>query len=197
MPDKSDRIRKSVIQTMMNFLLILSVFHRDTSIKDLELCHPKMAIVFNNVSLKECGYDKVLDRIEAYKQLLLEEAIEFYCEKISDDTYIGQKKWKEIKKDVMESQQYENEEWFKKLSQYEVDLISSLKSIQSEIGSPKAQINPVFDPIRKKEIEEKIDVLFKEENFYFYKVIDNPNEEEIKNRFDEESEIERLINDCI
>ena len=156
-----------------------------------------MAIVFNNVSLKECGYDKVLDRIEAYKQLLLEEAIEFYCEKISDDTYIGQKKWKEIKKDVMESQQYENEEWFKKLSQYEVDLISSLKSIQSEIGSPEAQINPVFDPIRKKEIEEKIDVLFKEENFYFYKVIDNPNEEEIKNRFDEESEIERLINDCI
>ena len=103
MPDKSDRIRKSVIQTMMNFLLILSVFHRDTSIQELELCHPKIAIVFNNVSKKECGYLKVLERIDAYKQLLLEEAIEFYCEKISDDTYIGNKKWKGIKKAVMES----------------------------------------------------------------------------------------------
>ena len=32
MPDESDRIRKSVIKTMMNFLLMLSVFHRDTTV---------------------------------------------------------------------------------------------------------------------------------------------------------------------
>ena len=35
MPDKSDRIRQSVIMSMMNFLLILSVFHKDTKVKDL------------------------------------------------------------------------------------------------------------------------------------------------------------------
>ena len=76
-------------------------------------------------------------------------------------------------------------------------MISSLKSIQSEIGSPEAQINPVFDPIRKKEIEAKIDVLFKEDNFYFYKASDNENKEETTNQIDEENEIERLINDCL
>ena len=50
MPDKSDRIRQSVITSMMNFLLILSIFHKDTTVQDLKKCHPHMAIVFNNVS---------------------------------------------------------------------------------------------------------------------------------------------------
>ena len=40
MPDKSDRIRKSVITSMLNFLLILSVFHEDTTVEDLKRCHP-------------------------------------------------------------------------------------------------------------------------------------------------------------
>jgi hypothetical protein len=40
MPDKSDRIRQSVINSMMNFLLILSVFHKDTTVADLKKCHP-------------------------------------------------------------------------------------------------------------------------------------------------------------
>ena len=50
MPDESDRIRKSVIKTMMNFLLMLSVFNRDITVEEIRKCHPKMAVVFNHVS---------------------------------------------------------------------------------------------------------------------------------------------------
>ena len=42
LPDESDRIRKSSIKTMMNFLLMLSVFNRDTTVEEIMRCHPKM-----------------------------------------------------------------------------------------------------------------------------------------------------------
>ena len=87
MPDKSDRIRQSVITSMMNFLLILSVFHRDTKVEDLRKCHPQMAIVFNNVS-KQQDMKYAIERIDAYKQLLVKEATEFYVDQLSDDTII-------------------------------------------------------------------------------------------------------------
>ena len=35
MPDESDRIRQSVIKTMTKVLLILSIFHSETSVEDL------------------------------------------------------------------------------------------------------------------------------------------------------------------
>ena len=79
MPDESDRIRQSVIKTMMNFLLILSVFHRGTTVEDLKRCHPKMAIVFNHISKYE-NFKLVLERIDMYKTLLLEDAVAFYCQ---------------------------------------------------------------------------------------------------------------------
>ena len=50
MPDQSYRIRQTVVKAMMNFLLILSVFNRETTVEELKRCHPKMTIVFNNVS---------------------------------------------------------------------------------------------------------------------------------------------------
>ena len=50
MPDESDRIRQSVIKTMTKVLLILSIFHRETSVEDLQRCHPIMAVVYNHVS---------------------------------------------------------------------------------------------------------------------------------------------------
>ena len=88
MPDESDRIRKSAIKSMMNFLLMLAVFNRETSIKELKSCHPTMTIVFNHVS-KYTDYTLVLERIEKYKDLLKEDAVEIYCHKISDDTIIN------------------------------------------------------------------------------------------------------------
>jgi hypothetical protein len=47
-----------------------------------------MAIVFNNVS-KQQDVKYAFDRIEAYKQLLAKEAIEFYCDEVSDETCIS------------------------------------------------------------------------------------------------------------
>ena len=88
MPDESDRIRKSVVKTMMNFLLILSVFHRNTTVKEILDCHPKMAIVFNHVS-KYGDYKLILERIDMYKSLLIEDSVDFYCHQISDDTIIN------------------------------------------------------------------------------------------------------------
>ena len=90
MPDQSNRIRQTVIKAMMNFLLILSVFHRDTSVEDLKECHPRMAIVFNNVS-KYDNEQLGKDLIQAYKKLLLDDATGFYCDQISDDTVVADK----------------------------------------------------------------------------------------------------------
>ena len=44
-----------------------------------------------------------------YKSLLLEDAVEFYCEKISDDTIIDGKNWLNRKKTVMESANIEDD----------------------------------------------------------------------------------------
>ena len=89
MPDGSERIRQSAITAMMSYLLMLSVFHKDTTVKELKLCHPKMAVMFSHVSKYE-NTDQALDKkIDEYKDLLLKDAVEFYCDKISDETMIG------------------------------------------------------------------------------------------------------------
>ena len=90
---------------MMNFLLILSIFNRDTSVEDLIKCHPKIAIVYNNVS-KNKDYKLALERIDIYKNLVLEDAVEFYCSLISDETFIKGKSWKDLKKSVIGSASY-------------------------------------------------------------------------------------------
>ena len=46
-----------------------------------------MAIVFNNVS-KQQDMKYAIERIDAYKQLLVKEATEFYVDQLSDDTII-------------------------------------------------------------------------------------------------------------
>ena len=71
-------------------------------------------MIFNHVS----KYDdpaKALERIEKYRSLLLEKAQEIYCCVISDSTELESQKWKDIKKQVLDSSEQE-EEWFKSLS---------------------------------------------------------------------------------
>ena len=102
MPDESDRIRQSVIKTMTKVLLILSIFHRETSVEDLKRCHPKIAVVYNHVSKNE-DYELTLQRIEMYKNLLIEDQVELYCEKISDETIVGKEIWKTLKAKAMNS----------------------------------------------------------------------------------------------
>ena len=50
MPDESDRIRKTAIMTMLDLLLILSVFNSDTTAEQLRDSHPKISVIFNHVS---------------------------------------------------------------------------------------------------------------------------------------------------
>ena len=111
MPDESDRIRQSVIKTMTKVLLILSIFHRETSVEDLQRCHPVIAVVYNHVSKYE-DYKLTLDRIETYKNLLIEDQVELYCEKISDDTIVGEESWKSLKTKAMGNKNLDQENWF-------------------------------------------------------------------------------------
>ena len=50
LPDESERIRESAIMTMLDLLLILSVFSSETTTDDLKSNHPKIGVVFNHVS---------------------------------------------------------------------------------------------------------------------------------------------------
>ena len=100
MPDESDRIRQSVIKTMTRVLLILSIFHKETSVEDLERCHPLIAVVYNHVS-KNADFKLTLERIDMYKSLLIEDQVELYCENLSDDTIVGKETWNSLKTKAM------------------------------------------------------------------------------------------------
>ena len=80
---------------------------------------------------------------------------------------MGQK-WKDFKKSVMGSIYYKEEPWFKELYKYEKRILESLIFAQKELGQPDAPLGLTRDPLHVKEIEEKIEVLFPEESFYFY-----------------------------
>ena len=82
-----------------------------------------MAVVFNHVS-KYTDYTLVCERIDKYKDILKEDAVEFYCHQISDDTFINENKWKDLKKSVQSN--YEQEPWFQELSPYDKNQIKSL-----------------------------------------------------------------------
>ena len=84
-----------------------------------------MAVVFNHVSKYE-DYQRTLERIDKYKELLFEDAITFYCIFISDETVIANQKWQDLKKSVMNSLDYELESWHIDLSEYEKRLLKSL-----------------------------------------------------------------------
>ena len=88
MQDHSERIRDSVLNAMLNLLLILSVFNSETKLEDLKV-HPSFIIVFNNVS-KYKSKEEIDEKIASYKSLLTEKVQRFYCSvcMISDETEI-------------------------------------------------------------------------------------------------------------
>ena len=57
--------------------------------------------------------------IKDYKTLLLQDAIEFYCDEISDNTIVKGETWYDLKEKVMRSEDYRQETWFKDLSAHE------------------------------------------------------------------------------
>ena len=105
MPDDSERIRKTTVMTMLDLLLILSVFNPKTSLEDIAKNHPLISVVFNNVS-KSQDPEKSEQRIQKYRSLLEEKACEIYCTKFSDSTEVAGMKWKEIKKEILGTSDY-------------------------------------------------------------------------------------------
>ena len=66
------------------------------------------------------------------------------------------------------------------MNDYDRDLILALKTAEEQYATDKGILNPVSDPIKRKEIEDKIDALFTFDRFYFYKA--NPNATEGDNQ---------------
>ena len=62
---------------------------------------------------------------------------------------------------------FKEQPWFTSLNEYDRDLVLSLKSAQEQYATDRGILNPVADPIRRKEIEDKIDALFIFDRFYF------------------------------
>ena len=78
------------------------------------------------------------------------------------------------------------EEWYKKLSSEDKELVIQLKQIQMKIGV-QSPLEPMRDPIKEKQIERRIDELFPAGNFYFYKQFKGNSAVEIeKNKFEQQ-----------
>ena len=55
MPDRSFRIRDTAIMTMIDMLLMLSIFNQNTSAEELKEKFPKISVVFSHVSRSDLG----------------------------------------------------------------------------------------------------------------------------------------------
>ena len=81
---------------------------------------------------------------------------------------IGPKVWKDIKEIVCNgTYQYEN--WYSELLEHQQRLVEDMKTIQQNIGLDNL-IEPQENFVRTKFIDERIDVLFPEDNFFFFKI---------------------------
>ena len=77
--------------------------------------------------------------------------------------------WKDIKHKVCRGEPYKNQTWYTELLEHQKRLVEDLKSIQETLGLDKL-IEPQENYVRAKFIEERIDELLVEENFFFYKI---------------------------
>ena len=151
--------------------------------------HPRYHIVINNVSKYGDNYD--IDKVENdpedpqiiaaanvsnekrifdIKSQLKDGAKNFLLsEDISDETRVGSKTWKELKSEVCSSQDYKKAPWFIELTEHEKALIEDLKQIQLQVGI-NGTIEPQRNSIRAKFIEERIEDLLPNENFFFFRI---------------------------
>ena len=174
--------------------------------------HPRFHIVINNVS--KFGDDYDIDEIEKFtgnivinknsnlsnekriadiKSQIKDVAKNFHLlEEISDETRVGSKTWKELKSEVCVGEVYKTENWYKELSDHGKTLVEDLRSIQLEVGIHE-QILPQRNSIRAKFIDERIDKLLPDENFFFYKINTGDSEDTRRRNAIEKRELDRLI----
>ena len=94
--------------------------------------HPKLFVIFNNVSLQEENEANLQGRIDQYKLALKANAKNFYLNEVSDETIFGEKTWAEIKGEVCASDSYKAESWYETLPREKKELIEMLKDIQGK-----------------------------------------------------------------
>ena len=174
-------------------LLALNSFDYDTDISN----HPQMMVIFNNVSLQEQNetyLERIKERIREYKFALKANAKLFYVNEVSDDTVFGDETWVNLKEEVCIIDKYKNQTWYTNLSGDKKELLEMLKEIQQKEGLDKPlqlQDNPQMNKL----IETRVDLLFPEENFYFFKLLKNANSE--IQMVEERNQLRKLINDNI
>ena len=124
-------------------------------------------------------------------------AKKFYItEWVSEATKIGSKSWGEIKHEVCSDEKYQEQEWYKSLSEDEIALLSALKKIQLDIGIDQ-EIPAQMNPVKANYIEKRIDELFPFENFYFFKIFKGESEEIKERNKIEQEELLTLIEENI
>ena len=92
----------------------------------------------------------------------------------------------------MDSDDYQYEQWYINLTVEEKDLLNDLKQIQEKIGKDK-RIEKQQNPIKSELIEQRIEKLLPDENFYFFKIFTGSSETSKLRNAIEKKELIRLI----
>ena len=98
-------------------------------------------------------------------------------EKVSDETRVGKKTWKHIKSEVCGGDSYKEASWYTELNEHQKTLLKDLKQIQHGLGGSEKEMEPQWNYVRSKFIEERIDYLLPARNFYFHKIFAGDSEE--------------------
>ena len=128
LPNASQRITDTVIKAIRTMFLIYNSLEEEIDVKD----HPEYMVVINNVSRYGDDYDpnevlqnpnyvppssgsnlSVQQRIADFKSQVKDAAKRFYLfDKVSDDSAVGDKTWKDVKQEVCSGEAYMNKSWF-------------------------------------------------------------------------------------
>ena len=74
--------------------------------------------------------------------------------------------WGQIKHEVCKNDAYLDQPWYKDLSKEDQALIQKFKAVSLEAKAEKSFLPPISASM-KRQIEDRIEALFPEENFYF------------------------------
>ena len=81
----------------------------------------------------------------------------------------GENAWKDLKSEVCQSNNYKTKEWYLNLCKDKKELIEALREIQLKTGISEP-LHPQNNPILAAFISKRIEDLFPETNFYFFKM---------------------------
>jgi hypothetical protein len=96
-------------------------------------------------------------------------------------TKFGTTTWEKVKENVCSNDDYIEESWFVDLKEEDKKSVVLHKSIE----------------IQSRQIDERIDALFPDGNFYFYKIFEGDEQEQLERNMFEQKWLLKLIQDCM